>query len=158
MVSRRWQSFGKIQEYAATAEMLKRGLDVYMTLVDDKGIDCIVRKDANTYYDVQIKARSKNVKHPGYFNLSDISDARPNYFFVFYAEKPDKFWVIPSERITGSDGGSPLGKQIQPGRKSEGTWYVDPWWQSKTEPEGKTEPGFEEYEDAWHYLGAEKDL
>jgi len=147
MVSESRQSFGKRQEFAAIAEMLKLGLDVYMTLVDDKGIDCIVREDANTYYDVQIKARGKNVEHPGSFSNLDISNPRPNYLFVFYSEEADKFWVIPSERITGSDGGSPLGKQIQSG-KTEGRWYIDPWW------EGKTEPGFEEYENAWHYLGA----
>jgi hypothetical protein len=127
MVSEGRQSFGKRQEFAAIAEMLKRDLDVYMTLVDDKGIDCVVRKDANIYYDVQIKARSKNVKYPGHFSLSDILDARPNYFFVFYSEKADKFWVIPSERITGSDGGSPLGHQVQRG-KTKGEWHVDPWW------------------------------
>jgi len=154
MVSSSSQSFGKRLEFAAIAEMLKRDLDVYLTLVDDKGIDCVVRKDASTYYDVQIKARSKNVKYPGHFNLSDISDARPNYFFVLYAEKPDKFWVIPSERIIGSDGGSPLGHQVQRG-ETKGAWHLDPWWPSITEPEYEE---LKKYEDAWHYLGAKKDL
>jgi hypothetical protein len=51
------QSFGKRREFAAIAEMQKQGLDVYMTLVDDKGIDCIVRKDTKTYFDVQIKGK-----------------------------------------------------------------------------------------------------
>ncbi len=31
-------SFGKRQEYSVIAELLKRGFDVYMTLVDDQGI------------------------------------------------------------------------------------------------------------------------
>jgi len=148
MVSESRQSFGKRQEFAAIAKMLELGLDVYQTLVDDKGIDCIVRKAANTYYEVQIKARSRDVEHPGSFSSLDISKPRRNYFFVFYSEKADKFWVIPSERITGSDGSKPLGKQINSG-ETEGRWYVDPWWR------GKTEPGFEEYENAWHLLGAE---
>ena len=38
-------SFGKRQEYSVIAELLKRGFDVYMTLVDDQGIDCVVRLD-----------------------------------------------------------------------------------------------------------------
>ena len=41
-------SFGKRQEYIAVAELLKRGYDVYMTLVDDQQIDCIVRHDNGT--------------------------------------------------------------------------------------------------------------
>jgi hypothetical protein len=147
------QSFGKRQEFASIAEMLKQGLDVYMTLVDDKGIDCIVRKDTKTYYDVQIKARGKDAKYPGNFRLSDII-ARPNYFFVFYAEKPDKFWVIPSERITGSDGGRPLGCQVQDGN-TKGEWHIDLWWSGIT---GSEYEEFKKYENAWYYLGVEKDL
>ena len=38
-------SFGKRQEYVAIAELLRRGLDVYMTLVDDQQIDCIIRQE-----------------------------------------------------------------------------------------------------------------
>ena len=56
-------SFGKRQEYVAIAELLRRGFDVYMTLVDDQQIDCIIRQEKDgklRYLDVQIKARSKN--------------------------------------------------------------------------------------------------
>jgi len=38
-------SFGKRQEYIAVAELLRRNYDVYMTLVDDQQIDCIVRQE-----------------------------------------------------------------------------------------------------------------
>lgn len=53
-------SFGKRQEFTAIAELLRRGLDVYMTLVDDLQIDCIIRQDDGErlrYLDIQIKAR-----------------------------------------------------------------------------------------------------
>ena len=56
-------SFGKRQEYVVVAELLKRGFDVYMTLVDDQGIDCIVRLAKNNYLDIQIKARSNKAKN-----------------------------------------------------------------------------------------------
>ncbi|MFQ5925163.1 MAG: hypothetical protein ACE5IE_04115 [Dehalococcoidia bacterium] len=151
MVSESRQSFGKRQEFAAIAEMLKLGLDVYMTLVDDRGIDCIVREDANTYYDVQIKARGRNVKYPGYFTLY-VPEPRPNYFFVLYSEEADKVWVIPSERITGSDDKDPLGKL------SKGNWYVDAWYPYVKEKDKEYYAQFEQYENAWHYLGAKKDL
>lgn len=54
-------SFGRRQEYSVIAELLKRNFDVYMTLVDDQGIDCVIRLDDKRYVDVQIKARSKGV-------------------------------------------------------------------------------------------------
>ena len=38
-------SFGKRQEYIAVAQLLQRGHDVYMTLVDDQQIDCIIRQE-----------------------------------------------------------------------------------------------------------------
>jgi len=55
-------SFGKRQEYVVVAELLKRGFDVYMTLVDDQGIDCVIRIDDQTYIDFQIKARANTAK------------------------------------------------------------------------------------------------
>jgi len=45
-------SFVKRQEYIVVAELLKRGFDVYMTLVDDQGIDCIIRLDNKRYLDI----------------------------------------------------------------------------------------------------------
>ena len=63
-------SFGKRQEYIAVAELLRRGYDVYMTLVDDQQIDCVVRAEVDSrpvYIDVQIKARSADAKQAGTF-------------------------------------------------------------------------------------------
>jgi hypothetical protein len=37
-------SFGKRIEYSIIGEMLKEGLDVYTPMVDDIGIDAIIRK------------------------------------------------------------------------------------------------------------------
>jgi len=70
-------SFGKRQEFVAIAELLRRGLDVYLTLVDDQQIDCVVRKEVSgepVYLDIQIKARSKEC----------------------YSEQADCYWVLPS--------------------------------------------------------------
>lgn len=56
-------SLGKRQEYVVIGELLRLGLDVYQTLVDDQGIDCVIRQEKNgdlRYLDVQIKARSKD--------------------------------------------------------------------------------------------------
>jgi hypothetical protein len=88
-------SFGKRQEYVVVAELLKRGFDIYMTLVDDQGIDCVMRIDENTYIDIQIKARSKTAKQWNFFAAMTIQP-RDNYYFIFYLETNDTFWVLPS--------------------------------------------------------------
>lgn len=96
-------SFGKRQEYVAVAELLKRGFDVYMTLVDDQQIDCVVRMEINThpiYIDVQIKARSRTAKQPGTFAALEVRDPRSNFMFVFYSEAADTYWVMPSLDLT----------------------------------------------------------
>jgi hypothetical protein len=95
---RQTASFGKRQEYSAIARMLREGLDVYMTLVDDRGIDCVVRKGPTAYLDIQIKARSKEVpaRNAARFSAMDVDNPRPNYFFVFYSEALNKYWVVPS--------------------------------------------------------------
>ena len=91
-------SFGKRQEYIAVAEMLKRGFDVYMTLVDDQQIDCILRIGCVSpqYIDVQIKARSQSAKHPCLFANLQIQKPRDNYVFIFFSEKAGCYWVVPS--------------------------------------------------------------
>ena len=41
--------------------MLKEGIDCYVPLVDDDGIDVVIRKQDGSFIEVQIKARSKDV-------------------------------------------------------------------------------------------------
>jgi len=54
-------AFGKRMEYWIIGRMLKKGLDVYVPLVDDHAVDAIVkRRDGSTAL-IQIKARSKEV-------------------------------------------------------------------------------------------------
>jgi hypothetical protein len=92
-------SFGKRQEYIAVAELLRHGYDVYMTLVDDQQIDCVVRLEVDfhpVYIDVQIKARSADAKQAGTFAALAVRDPRPNFMFVFYSEGAGTYWVMPS--------------------------------------------------------------
>jgi hypothetical protein len=92
-------SFGKRQEYIAVAQLLQRGHDVYMTLVDDQQIDCIIRQEKHgkiRYLDIQIKSRSEAAKNPGRFAAMDIRKPRENFFYIFYSEQAKTYWVIPS--------------------------------------------------------------
>ena len=117
-------SFGKRQEYVVVAELLKRGFDVYMTLVDDQGIDCIIRMDENTYIDIQIKARSKTAKQWNLFAAMTIIP-RDNYYFIFYLEVNNSFWIVPSNDVVKyaitNKNGKHIGKHSLTLPKSETT-------------------------------------
>ena len=92
-------SFGKRIEFWIIGEMLKEGLDVYIPLVDDMGIDAIVRKENGSFLEVQIKAKSKNPKQPGNAGLFapiKHDEIRENYFFIFYSEMMDTTWIMSS--------------------------------------------------------------
>jgi len=94
------KSFGERCEYIVVAELLKRGFDVYKTLVDDQGIDCIIRVNERRYLDVQIKARSKDIakKDSALFSALRVKP-RDNYFFIFYSQHLNTTWVVPSEDL-----------------------------------------------------------
>jgi hypothetical protein len=108
-------SFGKRQEFVAIAELLKRGFDVYATLVDDQQIDCIVRLERDpqpVYVDIQIKARSRTAKNPGTFAAMEIRKPRPNFYFIFYSEAADHYWVMPSLEVAKHANRTKSGKAI----------------------------------------------
>lgn len=91
-------SYGKRREYIAIAELLKRGFDVYMTLVDDQGIDCIIRVDERRYLDIQIKARSRDAKQWQVFAAMTFKP-RDNLYFILYTERDDSYWIFPSHDL-----------------------------------------------------------
>ena len=90
--------FGKRMEYWVIGKMLKEGLDVYIPLVDDFGIDAVVRKSNNEFIEVQIKARSADVKEGDAALFAAIvhPEVRENYYFVFYSERMDATWILSS--------------------------------------------------------------
>src|SRR5688572_4810745 len=47
---------GKYAEYFVKMEFTLYGFDVYQAEVDDKGIDFVIRKGHDRYYDIQVKA------------------------------------------------------------------------------------------------------
>jgi hypothetical protein len=82
--------------------MLRRGFDVYLTLVDDPQIDCVIRQEFDGephYLDIQIKARSVDAKYGGTFAAIEITKPRKNYWFIFYSEAINTYWVMPSLEV-----------------------------------------------------------
>ena len=78
------KSFGERIEYQVTARMLMEGMDCYKPLIDDHGVDLVIKQKSGQYIEVQIKARSKDVqaKNSAFFAAID-HELSPNYFFIF---------------------------------------------------------------------------
>lgn len=92
--------FGKRIEYKLIGDMLMEGLDVYVPLVDDHGVDCIVKKQDGTFIEIQIKARSKEVIFGDAALFSAIThEPTKNFYFVFYSERMDMMWILSSEEF-----------------------------------------------------------
>ena len=92
--------FGKRMEYNIVGRMLMEGLDVYMPLVDDHGVDCVIKQEDGTFIEVQIKARSTEVANGNAALFAAIThELTDNFYFVFYSERLDLMWILSSEEF-----------------------------------------------------------
>lgn len=92
--------FGKRMEYNLVGKMLMEGLDVYLPLVDDHGVDCVIKKEDGTFIEVQIKARSNEVIEGDVALFAAIThEMTENFYFVFYSERPEMMWILSSEEF-----------------------------------------------------------
>jgi len=102
--------FGKRMEYNLVGKMLMEGLDVYLPLVDDHGVDCVIKKEDGTFIEVQIKARSNEVADGDAALFAAITHEKTeNFYFVFYSERLEMMWILSSEeflkeRVTNKNG------------------------------------------------------
>jgi len=108
-------------EYWIIGRMLKEGLDVYVPLVDDFGIDAVIRKRDNEFIEVQIKARSASVVDgdAALFAAMVHPQVRENYYFVFYAERLDTMWIMSSKEFVQQAVQNKTGKNV--GKRS--IWF-----------------------------------
>ena len=145
-------SFGKRQEFIAVAELLRRGFDVYMTLVDDQQIDCIIRLEGEgrppRYLDIQIKARSKAANHAATFAALDIRKPRKDFWFIFYSEAAETYWVMPSEDVVIHSNENKGG--VGGNGKNKGKLTIK--LANKTNSGWNPRPKFREYQDAFDLL------
>ena len=92
--------FGKRMEYKLIGDMLMEGLDCSIPLVDDHGVDCVIKKADGTFIEVQIKARSNEVAAGDAALFGTIvHEYTPNFYFVFYSERLDMMWIMSSEEF-----------------------------------------------------------
>lgn len=92
--------FGKRMEYRIVGDMLMEGLDCYLPLVDDHGVDCVIKKQDGTFIEIQIKARSREVTFGDAALFSAIEHSEtPNFYFIFYSERLDTMWIMSSQEF-----------------------------------------------------------
>jgi hypothetical protein len=151
MTFRSSASFGKRQEFAAIAELLRRGFDVYMTLVDDQQIDCIIRQELNgklRYLDVQIKARSIDAKHAATYAALTCRYPRADFWYIFYSEAANTYWVIPSVELIALGNVNKGGETKDGKNKGKVTLRLA----NLTKQGWKPRPKFKVYENAFESL------
>ena len=87
-------------EYNLVGKMLMEGLDVYLPLVDDHGVDCVIKRKDGTFIEVQIKARSSEVAEGDAALFSAITHEKTeNFFFVFHSDRLGMMWIMSSEEF-----------------------------------------------------------
>ena len=103
--------FGKRMEYNLVGKMLMEGLDCYLPLVDDHGVDCVIKRPDGTFIEIQIKARSKDVADGDAALFAGIyHELTPNYYFVFYSERLAAMWILSSQEFLDECGTNKSGK------------------------------------------------
>jgi hypothetical protein len=87
---------GKIGELHVLGELLRRGVNPYVPLVDQEGIDAVIRRRDGTYLELQIKTIA-TPKYPRWFGAR-ISRPRNQLFMVCVTlvTEPIETWIIPS--------------------------------------------------------------
>ena len=93
-------SFGKRIEYNIMGRMLMEGLDVYVPLIDDHGVDCIIKNKNSKFIEVQIKARSdKQTDRAALFANIKHHKEIDNYYYVFWSETMQCMWIFSGEEF-----------------------------------------------------------
>ena len=89
---------GRYAEYFVKMEFTRLGFDVYTSEVDDRGIDFVIRKSGDRYYDVQVKS----LRYPGtkyIFFPKDKFELRENLFaavVLFSDGRQPGLYLIPA--------------------------------------------------------------
>lgn len=87
---------GRYAEYFVKMEFTLFGFDIYSSEVDDRGIDFVIRRGINRYYDVQVKS----IRALNYIFLpKDRFQLRPNLLaavVIFRPESSPDLYLIPA--------------------------------------------------------------
>lgn len=95
------QQKGKQAEFLVFGELIRRGTDLYLPVIDI-GIDAIIRKMDGTYLQVQVKSTEAS-EQAGWFNVWDLEQYEGRKLFIAcvdMSQKSPETWILPSEVFT----------------------------------------------------------
>ena|SRR5438067_11980093 len=122
---------GRYAEYFVKMEFTLYGFDVYQAEVDDKGIDFVIRKEPDSYYDIQVKS----VRSSKYiFFLKDHFMPREKLYaaiVLFNPDEPPKLFLVPST-VWLNPNTLFVSRNYEPPRKSKPEWGIS--LSSKSDP------------------------
>jgi|GEM_PF-572612 len=93
---------GKLGEFHVFGELIKRGFDIYLPMIDI-GTDAVVRLEDGTHIDIQVKTTQAE-NQAGYFNVNEFTP-RDN-LFIICVDMSDammneyggpEVWILPSK-------------------------------------------------------------
>ena len=99
------QGKGKRGEFFVFGELIRRGFDLYLPVID-VGIDAVVRLKIGTYIEIQVKTTQAE-DQAGYFNVYDLKH-QPNLFIICVDTSEEKLkkwgqpevWILPSKEFS----------------------------------------------------------
>lgn len=72
---------GKLAEFLVFSELIKKGANLFVPVVDIGGIDAVLRKRDGTYIEIQVKSTQKE-DQAGYFNVYDLEQHPEDKFYI----------------------------------------------------------------------------
>jgi hypothetical protein len=114
---------GRYAEYMVAMEFTLYGFEVYRTEVDDRGIDYVIRKDGNVYYDVQVKS-SRGMNYV--FFPKDKFSLRSNLLaaiVLFFQSETPQLYLVPATAWQKLD--ALLRSNDYVGKKSKPDWGLN---------------------------------
>jgi len=90
---------GFFGEYFAEMQFMIHGFEVYKTVVDDRGIDFIIRKPQRPFLEIQVKSVTGNTNIKINRDKFDIKNKHLYLLAIKWVDgKEPEMYIIPSER------------------------------------------------------------
>ncbi len=88
---------GRFGEYFVILKLIEKEFDVYPSLVDDKGVDMVVRNANGVYIEIQIKSVWSE-RNAEWFQIQTQNENPPirENFFIICLDKNQNSWIFPS--------------------------------------------------------------
>lgn len=86
---------GAFTEHYITSLLLKEERELYLPVVDDHGVDILVKSrkiSKDPYQEIQVKSKDLD----GQFSAISFKKTKANYWFVFYVKQQNIIWLINS--------------------------------------------------------------